>query len=147
MQTYVSHLIRAPYERNYLWSLVHCSYLTKALWYLERHCSEECHPLFFSLFEMNACLPPQAMVFLQAGHHTCKWFYWNQGIFTQSNSLACYGTPSFESTTIEKSIFLLLSVATRAVTLQPHCCFCMGLLLKQSSVGWAGLRTAVLAQW
>lgn len=101
---------------------------------------------FFPSLRWMPAFPPQAMVFLQAGHHTCKWFYWNQGIFTQSNSLACYGTPSFESTTIEKSIFLLLSVATRAVTLQPRCCFCMGLLLKQSSVGWAGLRTAVLAQ-
>lgn len=59
-------------------------------------------------------------VFLQAGHHRCKRFYWNQGIFMQLNSFACFGTWSLESKLMAKAWSSFRSaVTTRAVSLQP----------------------------
>lgn len=83
-------------------------------WYLERHCNKECHLLFF-FPHWDECLPsPPGDGVMQAGHHTCKWFYWNQGLFLQLNSLACFGIPSFESTTAGKSIPLLLFYSSQS---------------------------------
>lgn len=86
-------------------------------------------------------------VFLQAGHHICKSFYWNQGIFMQLNSFPCFGTWSLESKLMGKASSSFCSaVRSRAVSLQPCSWICSG--TKHSgcpagACGWVGGRSAI----
>lgn len=99
MCTYASHLIQTPYEKNYLLSFFApiISFKSPSIW---RGTAVRNVRFYFFLLQDERLPSPLGCgptLFPQARQHTCKQFYWNQGIFMQSNSFSASRTWSLES--------------------------------------------------